>query len=112
VALVFHKLSHAQLQTCLLAGSCSFAGSKCELNLVLCGTRHAATHKLPVPRSAAIFSRAHGTSARALPHPVCGELTVVLFCRWEDPQDLASKARAYVDANWGAAHRLHHVHHA
>ena len=36
---------------------------------------------------------------------------LTLACRWEDPQDLAGKARSYIDANWGAAHRLHHAAH-
>ena len=32
-------------------------------------------------------------------------------CRWEDPKDLAGKARSYIDVNWGAAYRLHHAPH-
>jgi len=107
-------LSHVQLQTCLLAESrsCSGANLLSVLCLLLCGTWHPAALEQRVPRSAATFRRAHSASACALLHAVCGHVREPIACRWEDPQDLASKARAYVDANWGAAHRLHHVHHA
>ena len=55
-------------------------------------------------------ARLYHASYLALTHePCCTYL--VYACRWEDPQDLAGKARSYIDVNWGAAHRLHHAAH-
>ena len=32
--------------------------------------------------------------------------TACMLCRWDDPDDLASKAHGYIQSNWGAAYQL------